>query len=72
MIKIREYQKSDWEQVESWWKSAGEVAPKASMMPLESSFIAEIKGYAALAVALYLTNTPEAAYVENFIGNPVF
>lgn len=70
MIEIRPYFADDWEEVEGWWKASGEIPPLPTMMPLESSFIAEIDEKPALAVALYLTNTPELAYVENFIGNP--
>jgi hypothetical protein len=70
MLKIRPFTANDWPMVESWWKRSGEVAPLPSMMPLESSFIAEVDYKPALAVAVYLTNTPELAYVENFIGNP--
>lgn len=70
MIQIRNYKKEDFEMVKSWWDAAGEVAPLPDMMPEESSFIAEIDGRPALAISLYLTNTPEICYVENFIGNP--
>lgn len=69
-ITIRPYKKEDWEMVAWWWNTSGEVSPLETMMPLDSSFIAEIDGVPALAVCLYLTNTPEVAYVENFIGNP--
>ena len=67
---IRPYKQSDWETVLSWWKASGEMPPFENMMPLASSFVAEIDGKPALAVAIYLTNTKAAAYVENFIGNP--
>lgn len=69
-IQIRAYTEADWPVIWDWWIQSGEVAPLPTMMPLESSFVAEIEGEPALAVALYLTNTPEVAYVENFIGNP--
>lgn len=70
MISIRNYRKEDWAMVESWWAHASEISPVPGMMPEESSFIAEVDGIPALAVTVYLTNTPEIAYVENFIGNP--
>jgi hypothetical protein len=70
MITIRNYSKADWPEIESWWKVSGETPPLPTMMPPESSFVAELEGKPALAVAIYLTNTPELAYVENFIGNP--
>jgi hypothetical protein len=70
MMKIREYQTSDWPVVKSWWKASGEMAPLPDMMPEESSFVAEVDHVPALAVAIYLTNTKELAYVENFVGNP--
>lgn len=69
-ITIRHYKSSDWKMVEKWWGLSGELAPEPEMMPTESSFIAEVDGCPALAVALYLTNTPSLAYAENFIGNP--
>lgn len=71
-ITIRSYQKNDWPIILSWWKAENEIAPIETMMPLDSSFIANIDGQPALAVCLYLTNTPEITYVENFIGNPEF
>lgn len=70
MIEIRPYFAEDWNEILAWWKASGETPPLPTMMPLESSFVAEVDGRPALAVALYLTNTPELAYVENFIGNP--
>lgn len=70
MAKIRNYRKDDWAMIESWWKASGEIAPLPAMMPPESSFVAELDGVPALAVSVYLTNTPEVAYTENFIGNP--
>ena len=69
-IKIRTYQKSDFKMVCSWWIDSKEVGPNEGMMPLESSFIAEIDDIPALAVTVYLTNSKEVAYTENFIGNP--
>lgn len=71
MITIRPYRNEDFAEIQSWWAAAGEVAPLPGMMPEESSFIAEIDGVPALAVAIYLTNTPELAYIENLIGNPI-
>lgn len=70
MITIRSYTSADWKMIKEWWHLSGEVGPFESMMPLDSSFVAELDGSPALAVALYLTNMPEAAFVENFIGNP--
>jgi hypothetical protein len=67
---IRPYRESDWPTIEGWWIASGETPPLPTMMPLESSFVAEIDGKPALAVTVYLTNTPEVAYTENFIGNP--
>jgi len=71
-ITVRPYKKEDWQMIKSWWDHAKEFAPIEEMMPLDSSFIAEINGRPALAVCLYLTNIPTAAYVENFIGNHEF
>lgn len=70
LIKIKKYKKSDWPMVQSWWHESGEIAPFETMMPLDSSFIAEIDSIPSLAVCLYLTNTHDVAYVENFVGNP--
>lgn len=72
IITIRNYVKKDWPMVFSWWDMQKEFAPLETMMPLDSSFIAELDGNPALAVCLYLTNTPEVCYVENFVGNPEF
>lgn len=69
-ITIRNYSNTDYPMIESWWLECGEIAPLPGMMPEESSFVAEIDGVPALAIALYTTNTFELAYLENFIGNP--
>lgn len=71
-ITIRPYESKDWNMVLSWWEMQKEYPPIETMMPLNSSFIAELDGNPALAVCLYLTNTPEVCYVENFVGNPEF
>lgn len=72
MTMIRNYQASDWMLVSDWWAQSGEIGPLPTMMPIDSSFVAEVHGKPALAVAVYLTNSPEIAYCENFIGNPEF
>lgn len=72
LLTIRAYKKNDWPLVKQWWALSKEVAPLETMMPTESSFVAEIDGNPALAVTVYLTNTPEVTYVENFIGNPEY
>lgn len=69
-ITVRPYRADDWPQVSSWWHASGQPVPAQETMPPESSFIAEIEHEPALAVALYLTNTPAFAFVENFAGNP--
>jgi hypothetical protein len=56
--------------IKGWWESSGEPVPSRDLLPVNSTFIAELSGAPALAVCLYLTNTPELAFVENFIGNP--
>lgn len=71
-ITIRPYESKDWPMVLSWWEMQKEFAPLETMMPIDSSFVAELDGNPALAVCLYLTNTPEVCYVENFVGNPEF
>lgn len=69
-LSVRPYLNSDWEMISRWWVESGEVGPPLkAMMPLESSFIAELDGVPAVAVALYLTNSI-VVYAENFIGNP--
>lgn len=67
-FRIRRYSYSrDWKTILGWWRDSGEVPPLPQMMPEESSFVAEVDGQLALAVTVYLTNTHEVAYVENFI-----
>jgi hypothetical protein len=70
MITCRAYKQSDWPLIKEWWAASGEIAPVEGMMPPDSSYVADIDGTPALACSLYLTNTKELAYVENFIGNP--
>lgn len=70
VISVRPYRDEDFQMIDSWWAASGTMGPLPGMMPGESSFIAEIDGTPALAVTVYLTNTPEVAYAENFIANP--
>lgn len=69
-IAVRPYRESEFRMIEAWWHEQNEVAPLPSMMPIDSSFIAEIDGKPALAITIYLTNCKEVAYLENFVGNP--
>lgn len=70
MFSIRSYREADYPTIHSWWKAQNEVAPNPGMMPADSSFILEVDGRPTIAVCLYLTNTKEICYVENFVGNP--
>ena len=70
MITIRNYKKSDFAMISGWWKKANEIGPLETMLPPESSFVAEIDNVPSLCVSLYLTNITEFCYAENFIGNP--
>ena len=56
--------------IHEWWEKSGETGPFEVMMPLDTSFIAEVAGEGACAVTLYLTNSPAVVLVDNFIGNP--
>lgn len=67
---IRNYQDSDYTTICAWWRAHDEIAPLPGMLPSESTFILELAKQPALCVTLYLTNTPEVCYVENFVGNP--
>ena len=39
-------------------------------MPEESTFVLEAKGKPWIAVTVYLTNSPEVAWVDNLAANP--
>ena len=67
---IRNYRKEEFEMINSWWKAAKEIGPLPDMLPEESTFILEMEKQPALCVTVYLTNSKEIAYIENFIGNP--
>lgn len=69
-IEIRNFKRSEFETVVSWWNKANEQPPVIGMMPEDTTFIAEINGRPSLCVTLYLTNSKEICYVENFVGNP--
>lgn len=72
MFNIRPYKNSDYEAICSWWKAADELPPTLDMLPLETTFIMEIDGQAALCLAVYFTNTKELCYLSSFCGNPEF
>jgi hypothetical protein len=67
---IRPYLPTEFEMVRRWWLAHGEVPPLPDMLPPDSTFILELHRQPALCVSLYLTNSPEICYVENFVGNP--
>ena len=70
MLNIRNYKYTDYPVLKAWWEANNEAAPTLSLMPLESTFVAEWEGKPLLSVTLYLTNCKEIAFVENFIGDP--
>lgn len=69
-LSVRHYTPSDFPLISSWWIAHGEPGPLPSMLPPESTFLLEMDGIPALCVSLYLTNSSEVAYIENFCGNP--
>lgn len=69
-MKIRPYKKEDYAEISAWWKAAKEPGPSRDMMPEESSFILEVQGTPWIAVTVYLTNSPELAWVDNLIASP--
>lgn len=72
MVTIRPYRRLDFDLIQGWWQAAHEVAPLPGMMPTDSSFVLEYENRPVLAIACYLTNTPEVAYLECFVGAPDF
>jgi hypothetical protein len=68
---IRNYNKTDYEMICSWWNSADMQAPTPGLIPSESTFLIEVENKPVMSIALFLTNT-EMAYLENFIANPEF
>ena len=67
---IRNYRKTDYDVINSWWLGQGEMPPESDMMPEDSSFVCEIGGAPALAVTVYLTNSKAFAMTDNFVGAP--
>jgi hypothetical protein len=70
MFKVRHYRNEEFETIHQWWLAAREPAPLPGMMPPDSTFVVELNDAPIVAVTIYLTNTPEVAYVENLISSP--
>lgn len=70
-MKIRPYTPADFLMISRWWQLASTTGPLETMLPLDSTFIAETAdGQPALCTTLYLTNSIQFAMVDNLIANP--
>lgn len=70
MLTIRSYNESqDFSMLESWWLHNNTKIWKTAL-PKESTFIAEYNNKPIASICIYLMNSPDAAMVENLIGNP--
>jgi hypothetical protein len=70
MFNVRNFTGSDFEMIQSWWKTQNEFPPTLEMLPEESTFICEFNKNPMVAVTLYLTNSKEFCMLDNFVGNP--
>lgn len=71
-MNIRNYKNSDFTMLASWWTLSNVPCPLPGMMPEESTYILEKDNKALYSICLYLTNTKELCYIENFIKNPEY
>lgn len=67
---IRLYKPEDFEMIQSWWTSQGEISPSKEMMPLDTSFVLEENGVPLASVCLYFTNSKEICHFANIVGSP--
>ena len=67
---IRSYSKKDYAELKRWWVSSKETVPPEDALSEESTFILELDNVPALSITVYLTNSKQVSYLENFIGNP--
>lgn len=70
MFNVRNFNKSDFEMIQTWWKTQNEFPPTLEMLPFESTFICELDKTPMVAITVYLTNSKEFCMLDNFIGNP--
>lgn len=69
---VRNYnEETDYATLVSWWKEQG-LAPAWKALLPETTYIAEIDGVPVVAASLFLMNVPDAAMMENLIGNPSY
>lgn len=68
--KVRLYVPGDFPMITKWWEMSGELGPLEGMLTKDSTFICYVGDTPGLCVTLYLTNSPDVCYVENFVGNP--
>lgn len=69
-MNIRNFKKSDFEMIKTWWNEAQEMPPTLEMLPEDTTFILEVNNEPQVCITVYLTNTNYVAYLENFVKNP--
>lgn len=69
---IRNYHPSEYDEIKRWWDIQMEPAPRPGLLPEESTFVLENDGHKVFSICVYLTNTKELAYIENFVRNPFY
>jgi N-acetylglutamate synthase-like GNAT family acetyltransferase len=71
MVQIRPYvEASDFDEVQSWWVSAGYPPIWKALLPQETTYVLEKDGMPSLCACLYLMNAPDACMIENLVANP--
>lgn len=70
MLSIRGYRESDFPLIKSWWVDQNELPPLPTMLPHDSTFVAEFNRRPIASITVYYTNCKDVAYVENLGGDP--
>lgn len=70
MIQIRTLDHEDFPLLCSWWEEHGMPTPTRGIYP-PTSYMCLYDGTPVLSASLFLMNCPEAAKIENLVGNPL-
>jgi hypothetical protein len=66
--RIEQFTSADYPMIQSWWKTANEIAPELHMIP-STTYVMYCDDQPILSVSLIMTNIP-LSWIDNFIGNP--
>lgn len=69
-MKIRDYKDSDYIEVASWWKTAGEPLPPPEAIPKQTYIMENETGIPWICLSLVGLTHPHVAWIMGLVSNP--